>query len=57
MGGRGSNLAQLRYCLRLLFSVCNSGDEVVHMDLHEQGAIPLLIGELYTNMYTMCIKK
>lgn len=23
------------------------------MDLHEQGAIPLLIGELYTNMYTV----
>lgn len=44
-GGRGSRLAQLRHCLRLLLSMCSSGDEVVHQDLHEQGAIPILIGE------------
>ena len=45
VGGRGSKLAQLRLCLRLLLSVCSTGDEGVHLDLHEQGAIPVLVGE------------
>ena len=45
-GGRGTKLSQLRYSLRLLLSMCSGGDDVIHQDLHEQGAIPLLLGEL-----------
>ncbi len=45
VGGRGTRLAQLRHCLRLLLAMCSTGDEVVHQDLHEQGAIPILVGE------------
>ena len=43
-GGGGSKLSQLRYSLRLLMSMCSTGDELVHQDLHEQGTIPLLLG-------------
>ena len=46
MGGRGTKLSQLRYSLRLLLSMCSSGDGIVHTDLHEQGATPLFLGEL-----------
>ena len=46
MGGRGTKLSQLRYSLRLLLSMCSSGDDIIHTDLHEQGAIPLFLGEL-----------
>lgn len=45
-GGRGNRLSQLRYSLRLLLSMCNGGHELITQDLHEQGAIPLLIGLL-----------
>ena len=45
-GGCGTKLSQLRYSLRLLLSMCSGGDDVIHQDLHEQGAIPLLLGEL-----------
>ena len=43
--GRGTKISQLRYSLRLLLCICNSGDDIVHLDLHEQGATPLLLGE------------
>lgn len=44
-GGCGTRISQLRYSLRLLLSMSNTGDEALHQDLHEQGAIPVLIGE------------
>ena len=49
-GGRDNKLSQLRYTLRLLLSVCGGGggggggEEWILQDLHEQGAIPLIIG-------------
>lgn len=45
-GGRGTKVAQLRQSLRLLLSMCGSGDDAVIQDLHEQGAIPMLLSEL-----------
>lgn len=45
-GGRGNRLAQLRQTLRLLLSMCSRGEEVVTLDLHEQGGVPLLINLL-----------
>ena len=47
VGGRGSKLAQLKHALRLLLSMSSTGDEAVLLDLHEQGAIPMLIGQYY----------
>ena len=44
-GGRGSKVAQLRYCLRLLLSICNCGDDAILQDMHEQGAIPMMISK------------
>lgn len=44
-GGRGNKVAQLRQCLRLLLSMCGSGDDAIIQDLHEQGAIPMLLSE------------
>ena len=52
-GGRGTRLAQLRHSLRLLLSMCSTGDEVVHLDLHEQGAIPMLIGKMLQILCTI----
>ena len=48
-GGRDNKLSQLRYTLCLLLSVCGGGgggggEEWILQDLHEQGAIPLIIG-------------
>ena len=43
-GGRGNKVAQLRQSLRLLLSMCGGGDDGVIEDLHEQGAIPMLLG-------------
>ena len=50
-GGRDNKLSQLCYTLRLLLSVCGGGgggggggEEWILQDLHEQGAIPLIIG-------------
>ena len=50
-GGRDNKLSQLRYTLRLLLSMCGGGgggggggEEWILQDLHEQGAIPLIIG-------------
>lgn len=34
---------QLGHSLRLLLSMSNTGDEAVLQDMHEQGAIPLII--------------
>ncbi|CAI8001807.1 Cilia- and flagella-associated protein 69 [Geodia barretti] len=45
-GGWGGSLAQLRMSVRALLSVCRTRDEVALQDLHDQGAIPLLIGIL-----------
>lgn len=44
-GGRGNKVAQLRQSLRLLLSMCGSGDDGVIEDLHEQGAIPMLLSQ------------
>ncbi len=44
-GGRGNKVSQLRQSLRLLLSMCSSGDDAVIQDLHEQGAIPMLLSE------------
>ena len=44
-GGQGTRVSQLRYSLRLLLSMSNTGDEALLQDLHEQGAIPALIGK------------
>lgn len=40
--------------------MCSGGDDVIHQDLHEQGAIPLLLGELplmilSLESYNMCL--
>ncbi len=44
-GGRDNKMAQLRQSLRLLLSMSSSGDDAVLQDLHEQGAIPILLGK------------
>lgn len=44
-GTRGTQHAQLLNSLRLLLNMCNTEVERVHQDLHEQGAIPILISE------------
>ena len=44
-GGRGNKMAQLRYSLRLLLSMCSTKDNSILQDLHEQGIIPVLIGK------------
>eukprot|EP00794_Sanderia_malayensis_P003621 gene3621-4134_t len=46
-GGRGNKRAQMRYCLRLLRSVCAHGDENVLSDLTDQNAIGEIVGILY----------
>ena len=43
-GGRGNKRAQMRYCIRLLRSVCGDGDEGVMSDLTDQNAIEELVG-------------
>ena len=43
-GGRGSKRAQMRYCIRLLRSICNTGDEEILQDLTDQGIISQLVG-------------
>eukprot|EP00731_Ephydatia_muelleri_P028307 Em0019g1180a len=45
-GTRGTQRAQLLNSLRLLLNMCNTEVERVHQDLHEQGAIPILISLL-----------
>lgn len=44
-GTRGTQHAQLLYSLRLLLNMCNTEVELIHQDLHEQGAIPILISK------------
>ena len=44
-GGWGGRLAQLRMGVHALLSVCRTRDEAALQDLHDQGAIPLLIGQ------------
>ena len=51
--GRGNKLAQLRQSIRLLLSMCSSGDDAVIQDLHEQGGIPILLGQY--NYYILTI--
>lgn len=46
MGGRGSKRAQMRYCIRLIRSMCSTGDEEVLQDLTDQGLIAQLIAIL-----------
>ncbi|CAL8298824.1 unnamed protein product [Lota lota] len=45
-GGRGSKKAQMRYCVRALRSMTALGDELIHQDLCDQGAIGQLLGVL-----------
>ncbi|XP_066936490.1 cilia- and flagella-associated protein 69-like isoform X1 [Clytia hemisphaerica] len=45
-GGRGSKRAQMRYCIRLLRSICNTGDEEILQDLTDQGIISQLVAIL-----------
>jgi len=42
--GRGNRISQLRYVLRLLLSMCTSGNDIIRQDLADQGAIALFIG-------------
>lgn len=44
-GGRGNKRAQMRYCLRLLRSMCSVGDDLVNQDMVDQGAIDQLVGK------------
>lgn len=44
VGGRGSKRAQLRFCIRLLRSVCNAGNEDILQDLTDQGLISQIVG-------------
>ena len=46
-GGRGNKRAQMRYCIRLLRSVCSQGDEQVLADLSDQNTIAELVGMLF----------
>ncbi|KAL0961948.1 hypothetical protein UPYG_G00333780 [Umbra pygmaea] len=45
-GGRGSKKAQMRYCLRLLRSMVSLGNQTIHQDLFDQGAVGQLLGIL-----------
>eukprot|EP00795_Rhopilema_esculentum_P014666 gene14666-5755_t len=45
-GGRGNKRAQMRYCIRLLRSICSQGDEQVLADLSDQNTIAELVGIL-----------
>ncbi|KAI8483595.1 Cilia and flagella associated protein 69 [Branchiostoma belcheri] len=47
-GGRGNKRAQMRHCLRLLRSMVSVGDETIHQDLCDQGAMSLLLNILST---------
>ncbi|KAL7976545.1 hypothetical protein Chor_008494 [Crotalus horridus] len=47
-GGRGTKLAQMRFCLRVLNPIVSLGDDVVNGDLCDQGAIHQLLGILKT---------
>ena len=51
-GGYRSRLAQLRMCVRALLSMCRVREEVALQDLHDQGAIPLLVGESSLYIHT-----
>lgn len=44
-GGRGSKISQLRQSLHLLLSMCSSADDGVIQDLHDQGAIPIMLSK------------
>ncbi len=44
-GGRGNKRAQMRYCFRLLRSVCTHGDEQILLDLTDQNAIGEIVGK------------
>ena len=50
-GGYGSRLAQLRMCVRVLLSMCRMREEMALQDFHDQGAIPLLVGE--SSLYSL----
>ncbi|XP_026548027.1 cilia- and flagella-associated protein 69-like, partial [Notechis scutatus] len=45
-GGRGTKLAQMRFCLRVLNPVVSLGDDALNVDLCDQGAIHQLLGIL-----------
>ncbi|ETE58110.1 hypothetical protein L345_16170, partial [Ophiophagus hannah] len=45
-GGRGTKLAQMRFCLRVLNPIVSLGDDAVNIDLCDQGAIHQLLGIL-----------
>ncbi|XP_039193737.1 cilia- and flagella-associated protein 69 isoform X1 [Crotalus tigris] len=47
-GGRGTKLAQMRFCLRVLNPIVSLGDDAVNGDLCDQGAIHQLLGILKT---------
>ncbi|KAG8138903.1 hypothetical protein E2320_001695 [Naja naja] len=46
LGGRGTKLAQMRFCLRVLNPIVSLGDDAVNVDLCDQGAIHQLLGIL-----------
>ncbi|XP_013928826.1 PREDICTED: cilia- and flagella-associated protein 69 isoform X2 [Thamnophis sirtalis] len=46
VGGRGTKLAQMRFCLRVLNPVVSLADDAVNVDLCGQGAINQLLGIL-----------
>ncbi|XP_046875685.1 cilia- and flagella-associated protein 69-like [Hypomesus transpacificus] len=43
-GGRGSRMAQMRYCARLLRAMASLGNEAINQGLCDQGAISQLLG-------------
>ncbi|XP_042331530.1 cilia- and flagella-associated protein 69 isoform X2 [Sceloporus undulatus] len=47
-GGRGTKLSQMRYSLRVLYSVVSLCDDAVNLDLCDHGAIHQLLGILKT---------
>ncbi|XP_065920995.1 cilia- and flagella-associated protein 69-like [Dysidea avara] len=48
--GRGNRMSQLRYVLRLLLSMCTSGNDIIRQDLADQGAISLFISLLTSQL-------
>lgn len=52
VGGRGNKRAQMRFCIRLLRSVCSQGDEVVMADLSDQNIIGELVGMTYACLFS-----
>lgn len=49
-GGRGTKLAQMRFCLRVLNPIVSLGDDTVNLDLCDQGAIHQLLGNIYLKL-------